>query len=240
MHSSTRIVIESRFHGPPDSGNGGYVCGRLARHVEGDAEVRLRLPPPLQRDLQVRQDGNGSVLLCDGDSVVAEARAAKLDLNLPAAPSYATAEAAARGYKGFQKHVFPTCFVCGPKRDAGNGLRIFAGPVDGTGMVAAPWIPDASLTDSNGRVRDEFLWAALDCAGGFACEPAEDAAIVLGQLSAHVAGTLRAKERCIVLGWRLGCEGRKHFAGTAVFSESGKLYGKAKATWIEIKDPSSS
>jgi hypothetical protein len=240
MASSTSIVIGSRFHGPPDAGNGGYVCGLLARHVDGDAEVRLRLPPPLQRELHVRQGENGSVLLCEGDAVVAEARRARLDLDLPAPRSYAEAESARKKYKGFDKHVFPTCFVCGPKRDPGDGLRIFPGPVDVIGVVAAPWIPDASLADEDGRVRDEFVWAALDCAGGFACEPAEDTAIVLGQLSAHVATEVRAEERCVVLGWRLGSEGRKYFAGTAVFSESGELYAQAKATWIAIKHPSSS
>jgi hypothetical protein len=240
MHSSTRIVIDSRFHGPPDSGNGGYVCGRLAQYIEGDAEVRLRLPPPLQRELQAQHHDNGSVLLCDGDKAVAEAHAATLDLHPPAPPSYATAEAARKAYKGFQRHVFPTCFVCGPQRDPGDGLRIFAGSVTGANMVAAPWIPHASLTDTTGRVRPEFVWAALDCAGGFAVDPAEGKAIVLGLLTAHVPSELRADERCIVVGWRMGSEGRKHFAGTAVFSESGHLHGKAKATWIEIENPSSS
>ena len=35
-------------------------------------------------------------------------------------------------------------------------------------MLAAPWVPHASLDDGTGRVATEFLWAALDCAGAFA------------------------------------------------------------------------
>jgi hypothetical protein len=40
------LSVARRFCGPPDSGNGGYVCGFFVGFVEG-AEVTLRLPPPL-------------------------------------------------------------------------------------------------------------------------------------------------------------------------------------------------
>ena len=38
------LVIGSRFCGPPDSGNGGYVCGLIADYLGGPAEVTLRKP----------------------------------------------------------------------------------------------------------------------------------------------------------------------------------------------------
>ena len=41
------LIVERRFCGPLDSGNGGYVCGPIAGFVEGPAEVALRLPQPL-------------------------------------------------------------------------------------------------------------------------------------------------------------------------------------------------
>ena len=47
------ITIPRRFNGPPHSGNGGYVCGRLASYLDGPASVRLRVPPPLERELRV-------------------------------------------------------------------------------------------------------------------------------------------------------------------------------------------
>ena len=40
------VRIENQFRGPPDSGNGGYVCGLLAEHIDGCAQVRLQAPPP--------------------------------------------------------------------------------------------------------------------------------------------------------------------------------------------------
>ncbi|HIM03432.1 MAG TPA: hypothetical protein EYG46_20830 [Myxococcales bacterium] len=46
-HNGTpQIVIGKRFQGPPESGNGGYVCGRLAQSIDGGAAVvRLRVAP---------------------------------------------------------------------------------------------------------------------------------------------------------------------------------------------------
>ena len=37
------LTIPRRFNGPPRSGNGGYVCGRLASYLDGPASVRLRV-----------------------------------------------------------------------------------------------------------------------------------------------------------------------------------------------------
>jgi hypothetical protein len=34
------FVIARRFCGPPDSGNGGYACGRIAEHLDGPARSR--------------------------------------------------------------------------------------------------------------------------------------------------------------------------------------------------------
>jgi hypothetical protein len=37
------LVVEARYCGPPNSGNGGYVAGLLARRLgEGPVEVTLR------------------------------------------------------------------------------------------------------------------------------------------------------------------------------------------------------
>lgn len=47
------VTISRRFCGPPNSGNGGYVCGRIARHIPGAATVRLLSPPPLETELRI-------------------------------------------------------------------------------------------------------------------------------------------------------------------------------------------
>jgi hypothetical protein len=223
----TPIVIEGRFNGPEGSGNGGYTCGLVAARVDSAAvEVTLRRPPPLDRPLTVRREDDGVVVL-DGDDVVAEGRAGEtVDADVPAAVSREEAERAAAGFTGFTRHHFPTCFVCGPARAAGDGLRIFAGPVAGRddGVVAAPWTPI--------DVRPEVVWASLDCPGAFAVGWAERGETVLGRMAAEVRAVPAVGEHCVVMAWPLGDDGRKLYAGTALLGEDGRLLGRARQTWI--------
>ena len=213
------VLIESRFRGPPGSANGGYTCGLLAALVGEPAEVTLRLPPPL--DVAMRFD-DGRLL--DGDRVVAEARRVEgLALEVPAPPSLEEAERASERYTGFEDHEFATCFVCGPARDDGDALRIFAGPL-GDGRVAASWTPRES--------RRELVWASLDCPGAFAAGFSGRGALLLGRLTAEVLRVPAVGEVCAVLGWPLGEDGRKRYAGTALFSAGGELLGRARAVWI--------
>src|SRR5215472_13329794 len=67
------LVIPSRFCGPRDSGNGGYVCGRIAAYVDGPATVTLRRPPPLATPMAVEPDAGGSVRIHHGRTLIAEA-----------------------------------------------------------------------------------------------------------------------------------------------------------------------
>jgi len=233
-----RFQIAERFHGPPRSGNGGYSCGRVAQHLQGTVAVRLKAPPPLDTELRLETDEQEARLF-DGSTLVAQARSSTLNLTAPRCPSYEEAAQASKSYIGFEMHSFPSCFVCGPRREAHDGLRIFAGPLQGSSTIAAPWIPDASLADASGHVKTEFLWAALDCAGAFAHFPLpEGVAIVLGELTASIRGRARAGERCIVLGWPLGSDGRKRLSGTAVYAADGRLIAVAQAVWIEVPSQS--
>jgi hypothetical protein len=230
----TSLVIPRRFNGPPRSGNGGYVCGRLASHLAGPVRVRLRAPPPLERELAVEATDDEARLL-DGDVLVAEAHRCELDLRAAATPGFAEAEAAWRRYPGFLHHPLPGCFVCGPQRAAGDGLRIFPGPIEADESVfAAPWVPAASLADTSGCVATEFLWAALDCAGAFALKPSNDELMLLGELSARIDRSVRPGERCIVVAWPIAIDGRKRFAGTAIVSDAGDSIAVARATWIVV------
>jgi hypothetical protein len=221
-----QILIERRFRGPTESGNGGYTCGLVAAFVDGPAEVTLRRPPPLERPLLVERNGDGVRVLGDG-AVVAEGRPAAVDLDAPAPPSFAAAAAAALP-DGDLGSPFPECFVCGAHRGVGDGLRIFAGPRD-DGSVAAAWVPGAE------HGAPEFVWAALDCPGAYAGGFGAGArgTLVLGRLAARVEAIPEAGERCVVVGWPLGEEGRKVYAGTALYGEGGRVLGVARATWIE-------
>ncbi len=229
------ITVSRRFCGPSDSGNGGYVCGRLAEYLPGCAVVRLKRPPPLETALRVEVTDSEARLLHDS-AVVAEARLAELDVQPPLAPSFVEAQRAAEHYAGFSRHAFPRCFVCGPLRDVGDGMRIFPGSSGVDSVVAAPWIPDASLADDSGQVGAAFLWAALDCPGAFAVMPRPEPgkAVVLGELCVRIDNVLAPHEECVVIGWKLHDEGRKHFAGSAVFSSAGRAVAVGRATWIEV------
>jgi hypothetical protein len=213
------VVIATRFRGPRDSGNGGYTCGVIADLVGNPAEVTLRLPPPLERPL--RFDG---ARLWDGGRLVAEAYPAELEIEPPQPVSFDDAAEAATPDLG---SPFPECFVCGHARH--DGLRIFAAPVPGRDVVAAPWVPDESLLEP------PLVWAALDCPGAYATGVPGRGTVVLGRLAADVRRVPRAGERCVVVGWSLGDEGRKHEAGTALFGEDGDVLGVGRALWIEPK-----
>ena len=229
-----RFEIEQRFRGPPRSGNGGYTCGRIARHLQGPVAVRLKLPPPLDTELRLESTDEGARLFHD-TTLVGEAKRIRLDLQAPPSPSYEEAEEAAQSFIGFKDHRFPGCFVCGPERPRNGGLRIFPGSVNDTSTIAAPWIPDASLAAESGKVKPEFLWSALDCTGAFAHFPLPDGvAIVLGELAASILGDIEPGERCVVLGWPLGVEGRKRLAGTAIYAANDRLVALARAAWIEV------
>jgi hypothetical protein len=216
------LVIDPRFNGPVGSANGGYTCGLVADFVDGTAEVTLRRPPPLGRPLSVEGDGT-RVVVRDGDDIVAEALQSQVDLPIPEPPTYEEAVRASSRYPGFEEHAFPTCFVCGPDREVGDGLRIFAGPL-GDGLVASPWTPT--------EVDRHIVWAALDCPGAIAAGFPDRGETLLGRFAVRIDELPDVGERCVVVGWPLGEEGRKLYAGTALYSEGGRSLARARATWI--------
>jgi hypothetical protein len=228
---TTQVTIGSRFCGPPGSGNGGYCAGLAAAGTQGAVEVTLRKPPPLDRPLRLER--GDPTLLRDGAGVVAEVRSTRLAFEVPPPPSLDAAEAMSRRFVGFARHAFPTCFVCGPARSRGDGLRIFPGSADGGGPVSAPWTPDRSLGGADGHVRPEFLWAALDCPGYFAiASPGETA--LLGRMAAEVDPQVAPGERCVVVAWAVSRMGRKLHAGTALYDGSGTLRGRSLQTWLLV------
>jgi hypothetical protein len=228
------FVIGRRFRGPEESGNGGYTAGMVARFLGGNAEVTLRRPPPLERPLAVtRRDGQ--VLVHDREHLVAEGVAMLLDLAVPPAPTAEEAAAAVPGYAGFTRHSFPGCFVCGPEREPGDGLRIFPGWLPGRDMVASPCRADPSLPSEAGHLTTEIAWSFLDCPGAWAMErDQEERPVVLGRMAARLLRPIPVGADCVAAGWPLGREGRKLFSGTALFGPDGALYGFGRQTWIVL------
>ena len=121
------LVVERRFRGPAESGNGGYVSGLLAQRVGADAGgsaavVTLRMPPPLETPLAIVADGDGAVRLLHGNLLVAEAARSRIHVDAVPPVDVERAAAAEASYEGFVTHPFPTCFVCGPDREPGDGI----------------------------------------------------------------------------------------------------------------------
>jgi hypothetical protein len=212
------MIIPARFNGPPGSANGGYASGLFSEALGGGFEVTLLRPPPLETQLDIVGDE-----LRHGDVVVARARRAAIEGETPEPVSLAEAEEASRHYAGFEHHAYPTCFTCGPGRD--DGLGIYPGPVAGReGLVAAPWTPD--------ELRPEIVWAALDCPAGWAVDEFQREGVLLGRMAAAIRSAPVRGEAHVVVGWRVGEEGRKRFAGSAIYSGAGELLAFARSTWI--------
>jgi hypothetical protein len=247
---TSSIIIDRRYCGPPNSGNGGYVCGRLARHISvgtpDGVEVTLRAPPPLDKRLEVVAMDDGSWQLRDGALAVASGRPASVELSRLEKASFDEACAAERltPVKPHE-HLLPTCFVCGPARAPGDGLRIFAGPLgrrprNESAVLAATWTPDPALAAEDGFVASEFLWSALDCPTGYASALDRESGsfdrtpILLGRMSARIEARPRPGERCVITAWEVGRDGRKRLAEAAIHGEAGRLLAVARATWITV------
>ena len=254
MQSET-ITIAERFRGPPHSGNGGYVCGAFAEFLTGNdhalpdrraAEVTLRSPVPLDTALRVEREAQ-TLTVHHGETLIAEARVVPLELEVPPMPSYAAAEEARSRSPSFARNAsrwfpdrigfHPVCFCCGVENE--DGLHVYAGPLGGGTLVAAAWPTEKRWADSSGNVPARFLWTALDCPGQYAFYAGGIRTGMLGRLAARIEHPVKAGERCVVTGWRLHVEGRRHFAGTAVFDASGRLCAYAKAIWVGRRDAES-
>jgi hypothetical protein len=237
------LVIAPRFCGPPGSGNGGYVCGRIAAYVDGPVAVTLRRPPPLATPMAVERDGESSVRIHHGRTLIAEAVSSPGSPapEIPGPVSMAEAHAVAGGARYYTDPVFPDCFVCGMGRGPGDGLRIFPGPLADRPLWAAPWTPDPSVTDAGGRVQPEVVWAALDCPSGIASAEAAglagDTAILLGRMTASLAVLPVAGDQCRVIAWPVGRDGRKLTAGSALLGPGGNVLAAARTVWLTVPRP---
>jgi hypothetical protein len=229
------VIIDPRFRGPPDSANGGYACAMVAQLVEGPAEVTLRIPPPLGRPLLARERDDEVVLLA-GDEVVASARPTTIDTKVPGPLSIEAARRASARCEWLENHPYPTCFVCGPERAPGDGLRIFPGPVEDRSLHAAPWVPEPSLGDASGQARPEFVWAALDCPSGIVTDLFGDVGLILlGRLAAEIKHPLAVGEPYVIVAWPIQRDGRKLNTGSALYSADGELHAVGRAVWIEVQ-----
>jgi len=233
-----KITIGRQFCGPPNSGNGGYVCGVLAQGLDGPVTAVLRAPIPLDTGLGLTARDDGNVLLGEGDALIAQGGPATQALpEPPAAPSLEAARAAGLRHLGLAQRIHPICFTCGTEREDGDGLRVFPGQLEGAedGVVACTWTPHASFADAGGAVAPEVVWAALDCPGYFAWVEKEGRhGALLGTMTGEVTAPVKAGEEYVVVAWPIRKDGRKEIAGTALFDAEGRLMARSHQVWIVL------
>lgn len=260
MQQPSTLTIHRRFNGPPNSANGGWAAGTLAKHLNATSiSVSLRAPPPLDVPLSLHRPGDGSIALMNGDTLLAQAQAVEFDVKVPTPPNLAEAQAV--GAKalalGQNRPSWPyaRCFGCGALRH--DGLRITPGPIGTTGtsgtsgIVAAGWTPDPSLADgepreaaprgvyrdpdrSADRVRVEAVWTSLDCIAGIAWSLAlpELQPMVTARIMARIDERPRIGESYIVMGWPIERDGRKLQAGSALIAADGRVLAKTLQLWL--------
>ena len=237
------LIIGRGFNGPRLSGNGGYVggvlAGRFTRAFGGDGavEITLRAPIPIDTPLQIRRDGD-ALLLKDGGTLLCEARAGSVDHLQPPPPPTDWADVMRRSEDGgsAEDSDFHWCLVCGRGRALGDGLRVFGTHGPGPGRSLSCYVPHPAHADADGRIGPEFLWGTLDCPGAWAAQDPDDWRTALtGRMTAKVLNPPRVGERCAVVGWRIGADGRKLYSGTALYTEQGRLCAIGHCTWIVLK-----
>ncbi len=127
------VMIERRYNGPPDSGNGGWSAGTFAALVDRPAGtvVTLRQPPPLDTPFSVVRVGVSVRVYTPDGALVAEAEPTEFDSDLVEPVDFATASIAAKRYPGLGGSSVP------------DMLRLRAGAL---GRRRAPAIPRACRT----------------------------------------------------------------------------------------------
>jgi hypothetical protein len=234
----SKITIGRQFCGPPNSGNGGYVCGVMAKDLEGPVTAVIRAPVPLETELAIEVRNGAAVLIGAEGALIGQGGPATQALpDPPMVPTLEQARAASAGYLGHTQRVHHICFTCGNEREEGDGLRVFPGQIEGaeSGVMACTWTPHASFGGADGTVAAEVVWAALDCPGFFAWVQKDGRhGALLGTMTGEIITPPVVGQEYVILAWPIVREGRKEIAGVALFDAEGRLMGRGHQVWITM------
>ena len=234
----TEIIVARQFRGPPVTANGGYICGVLSNAVGGRGSAMLRNGVPLDTAVTLTQGEDGGVVLTNaaGD-LLGSAKPASDEaiLQPPAPPSLEDARRYAAASRFAERSLHRGCFSCCIEREDGEGLGVHVGQIDGAepGLCAGTWTPHANFAGPDGTIPDEITWAALDCPGSMAWWMKTDTPVgLLGTMAGEVLVKPRAGETYVVVAWADKVEGRKHYAGVALFDAQGQVMARSGQIWI--------
>ena len=234
------FTIPKQFCGPPSSSNGGYFCGVVASFFDYAVEVRLKSPPPLDTPMQIRRDESLSQVFAD-DTLVAQVR--RLEEPLEPAPFLPVESAKLCSEIGLEgsliNHPFPTCFVCGPQRDDGEGMRIFTGPGQDTKLYAARWHTHRAWSSNGVDIDPKYIWSALDCpssgpAFATSVQAESDIAYVLGTLSLKVSEKPKVNENYSIVCATDEKHERLYRTRVSLYADDATLLATGAAVWIQV------
>ena len=232
------IVVPRQFRGPPVTANGGYICGVLSNAVGGRGSAMLRSGVPLDTPVTLTPSEDGGVTLTNAEGLLLGTAKPADPVALPdppPAPSLEAARLAQTRSRFAERSLHRGCFSCCIEREDGEGLGVHVGQLDGApeGVCAGVWTPHANFADPDGTVPDEITWAALDCSGSMAWFIKTETPVgLLGTMAGEVLEKPRAGETYVVAAWADRVEGRKHFAGVALYRQDGRLVARGGQIWI--------
>ncbi|MFF1320964.1 hypothetical protein ACGFY0_06270 [Streptomyces chartreusis] len=237
MTTSDAIVVPELYVGYPEVAFGGYIAGLLAeRSGARTVRVDFRGPVPVEVPVRIAETADEGVELGEAERPLAAARPAELPIEVPAAPSWDEADAAAERFRAAPPSGVVDCFGCG-LRTADRGLRVHGTPVPDLGLVASAWTPSHAFADADGLLPTQLVWGALDCPGHWAGRFL--GTLRAGAVTASLTGTLLrpvvAGEPHISYAWLVSESGRKHTMGVALATAEGELCGVSEALWIDPK-----
>ena len=91
------------------------------------------------------------------------------------------------------------------------------------------------MAGPDGRLDPAYVWAALDCPGGWT-DDLEGRPMVLGRMTAQIDARPVAGETHVVVGRQVSVDGRKTHTASTVYDSGGLAIGRAIHVWIAI-DP---
>lgn len=131
---------------------------------------------------------------------------------------------------GFPELIAP-CYSCGTVEGT---LRTHPGPVDDTGIWAAPMVyPEWTATD--GLVDPPHVWAVVDCAPGYPVAFGSGIRLAFtGWLSVDVRSAIEPGRPAVVVSSAEPWDGRKRWGRSALWTEDADLVAVAESLWIAI------
>ncbi|SEB68732.1 hypothetical protein [Streptomyces sp. PAN_FS17] len=237
MTTSDAIVVPELYVGYPEVAFGGYIAGLLAeRSGARTVRVDFRGPVPVEVPVRIAETADEGMELGEAERPLAAARPAELPIEVPAAPSWDEADAAAERFRAAPPSGVVDCFGCG-LRTADRGLRVHGTPVPDLGLVASAWTPSHAFADADGLLPTQLVWGALDCPGHWAGRflGTLRAGAVTASLTGTVLRPVVAGEPHISYAWLVSESGRKHTMGVALATAEGELCGVSEALWIDPK-----